>query len=41
MSKTNEGEAESIVMSIFVWEHFDRQSMSGGGMEQYVLFRAS
>ena len=34
VSKTNEGEAESIIMSTFVWERFNRQSMRGGGMEQ-------
>ena len=34
VSKTNEGEADSIIMSIFVWERFNRQSMRGGGMEQ-------
>ena len=40
--KTDEGEAESIVLLIFVlWWCLNRRWMGGGGVEQKVSFRAS
>ena len=42
MLKTNEGEAESDVLLIFVlWCCLNRRSMGAGGAGQKVLFRAS
>ena len=40
--KTDEGEAESIVLLIFVlWRCLNLRWMRGGGVGQKVLFRAS
>ena len=40
--KTDEGEAESIVLLIFVlWRYLNFRWMRGGGVGQKVLFRAS
>ena len=40
--KTDEGEAESIVLLIFVlWRFLNLQWIRGGGVGQKVLFRAS
>ena len=40
--KTDEGEAESIVLLMFVlWQRFNCRRMRGGGVRQKVLFRTS
>ena len=40
--KANKGEAESIVLLIFVlWDCFNRHWVKGGGVWQKVIFRAS
>ena len=40
--KTDEGEAESVTLFIFVlWRYLNRQWMRRGGVVQRVLFRAS
>ena len=42
VQKTDEVEAESIVLLIFVlWRCFNRRWVRGGGVLQKVLFRAS